>query len=408
MAKKVDEERYRVDAADPVSRFVTERLGLEWHAVLLISFIVYGPIEKILIPNLGGYGRLEFVMPMKTWIPDIEALLTGFVVFPFFFAYYIWSGRGLGLVFMRLARSGIFSDQQQFQRFWTKAHRSFNHRWWWIVALVVAVAAMAYWQFVVWNPNAAVAPWFDLSYDPILERFAYEYGRHPFARVLSILLIGVLAYAFIQVLIREVLALYWLARLWDEMEENIVVHSYHHDEAGGLGGVGRHALQLSSLVGFVLVFIVMGSFLPALRVPPVDVTITGSPRTLDGSLVGFWILYFLFLTWAIRPLFLRPHELMCRARDRRVDVVSRELNELIERQEQAVSEGGDDLESISKRIEELKKVRAQIIADAPVWPFTMELRVQLGLSSLPALLLPVAKLGLQKGFEQVVKVFTGT
>ena len=406
MAKKVDEHRFRVDSADPVSRFVTERLGLGWHAVLLITFIVYGPIEKILLPELFGYRRLEFSMPMNTWIPDIEALLTGFVVFPFFFAYYTWSGRGLGLVFMRLARAEIFSDREQFQRFWTRAQRSFNHRGWWIAALVIAVGAMAYWQFVVWNPKAAVAPWFDLSYDPNFEKFAYVYGRQPFARVLSILLIGVVAYAFVQVVIREALALYWLTRLWDEMEENIVVHPYHHDEAGGLGAVGRHALQLSALVGFVLVFIAMGSFLPALRAPLVNMTITGLPRVVDGSLVGFWILYFIFLGWAIRPLFLRPHELMCRARDRRVDVVSKELNELIERQQQAVSEGGDDLESIGKRIDEIKKVRAQIVDDAPVWPFTTELRIKLGLSSLPALLLPVAKLGLQKGFEQVVNVVT--
>jgi hypothetical protein len=406
MAKKVDGERFRVDTADPVSRFVIDRLGLDWHAVFLIAIIVYGPIEKILIPYVGGYLRLEFTLPMQTWIPDIEALLTGFVVFPFFFAYYIWSGRGLGLVFMRLARAEIFSDREQFQRFWTRAQRCFNHRRWWIVAVGVAVGAMAFWQFVVWKPEAAVAPWFDLWYDPTFGRFAYEYGRQPFARALSILLIGFVAYAFVQVVIREALALYWLTRLWDDMEENIVVHPYHHDEAGGLGGVGRHALQLSAFVGFVLVFIVMGSFLPALRVPLVNVTIAGLPRVLDGSLVGFWILYFIFLGWAIRPLLLRPHELMCRARDRRVDVVSKELNELIERQQQAVSEGRDDLESISKRIDELKKVRAQIIEDAQVWPFTMELRIQLGLTSLPALLLPAAKLGLQEGFDQLVSVFT--
>jgi hypothetical protein len=406
MAKKVNEERYRVDTADPVARFVTERLGLDWHAVLLISFIVYGPIEKILIPHLGGYRRLDFTLPMDTWIPDIEALLTGFVVFPFFFAYYTWSGRGLGLVFMRLARAEIFSDREQFQRFWTRAQRCLNHRWWWIVALVVAIGAMAFWQFVVWKPTAAVAPWFDLSYDAEFARFSYQYGRQPFARALSILLIGLVAYAFVQVVIREALALYWLTRLWDEMEENIVVHPYHHDEAGGLGGVGRHALQLSALVGFVLVFIVMGSFLPALRVPLVNVTSAGLPRVLDGSLVGFWILYFIFLGWAIGPLFLRPHELMCRARDRRVDVVSKELNELIERQQQAVSGGGDDLESISKRIDELKKVRAQIVQDAPVWPLTTHLRIRLGLSSLPALLLPVAKFGLQEGFVELVSVFT--
>ncbi len=150
MAKKVDDDLYRVDTADPVACFVTDRLGLDWHAVLLISLLVYGPIEKLLIPHLLGYLHLDFAYPMKTWIPDIEALLTGFVVFPFFFAYYIWSGRGLGRVFKRLARAEIVSDQEKFERFWTRARRSFNRRGLWIAALVVAVGAMVVWQFAVW------------------------------------------------------------------------------------------------------------------------------------------------------------------------------------------------------------------------------------------------------------------
>jgi hypothetical protein len=98
---------------------------------------------------------------------------------------------------------------------------------------------------------------------------------------------------------------------------------------------------------------------------------------------------------------------MCRARDRRVAVVSQELDELLEQQQKAVSMGSDELESIIKRIDELKKVRAQLIEDAPVWPFTTALRIKLGLSSLPALLLPAAKYGLEKGFDGLTRLFTG-
>ena len=413
MAKKVADDSYRVDTKDPVARFLTNRLGLDWHAVLLIALFIYGPLEKILIPNVAGY-HPEFSSPMRTWIPDIQALVTGFVVFPFVFAYYIWSGRGIGRVFERLKHAKIFRDPGQFERFWTRAHRSFSHNGWWIVALVVALGAMAFWQFAVWSPHAAVPPWFDLVYKPPpssspkgdLGHFVYEYRLRPFGRGLSIFLIGCFAYALVQVVVREALTLYWLTRLWDDMEDDIVVQPYHHDNAGGLGAVGEHAVHLSAFVAVVLLFIVMGSFLPALRVPTQGVTFD-APKVVDGSLVGTWIVYFAFLGSAIRPLFMRPHELMCHARDIHVGVVSKELNELIERQQEAVSKGSDKLESISKRIDELKKVRSQIIEDVPVWPFTMELRIQLGLTSLPALLLPVAKFGLQKGFDQLVNMFTG-
>jgi hypothetical protein len=409
MEEKVDDALYRVDTADPVSCFVTDRLRLEWPAVLIITFFIYGPIEKILFPYLGGYSHLSFSYPMKTWVPDIESLLTGFVEFPFFFAYYIWTGRGLGRVFRRLARAEIFFDNDQFEQFWTRARRSFNHRGWWMVAVVFAVGTMALWQFSVWSRNPAVAPWFDLQYEPPrdaaqgdLGTLVNVYGRHPLARLMSIFLIGLVAYALVQIVIREVLALVWLTRLWREMGEDVVVHPYHHDDAGGLGGVGQHALQLSTFVLFLLLFIVMGSFLPSLRVS------AGGPRPplWDERLVIVWVLYFAFVGSTIRPLFIRPHELMCRARDRRVAVVSQELDELLEQQQKAVSMGSDELESIIKRIDELKKVRAQLIEDAPVWPFTTALRIKLGLSSLPALLLPAAKYGLEKGFDGLTRLFT--
>jgi hypothetical protein len=422
MAKRVDDDTYRVDAADPVSCFVTDRLGLDWPAVLFITFLVYGPIEKILLPWIGGDINLNFQVPMSTWIPDIEALLTGFVWFPFFFAYYIWSGRGLGRVFRRLARARVFSDEKQFQDFWHGARRSFNRRSWWIIAVVLAIGAMSCWQLFVWERVPDVAPWFDLKYEPppkevqakavealkpgapepVLGSLKYQYGRHPLLRVLSILLIGIVAYALAQILIREILVLVWLTRLWRRLEESVVIHPYHHDDAGGMGGVGQHALQLSTFVVFLLLFIVMGSFLPGLRLHS---GATSTSSIWDERLVIVWMLYFAFIASTIRPLLIRPHELMCRARDDRVSVVSAELDEQLERQQKAVSTKSDELEAIAKRIEELKKVRSQIVKDAPVWPFTTELRIKLGLSSMPALLLPVAQYGLKQGFNAVVRLF---
>jgi hypothetical protein len=407
MVKKVD-VGFRVDAADPLSRFVTDRLGLDWLAVLIVTFLVFGPIEKILLPYLGGYRHLSFEYPIRTWVPDIEALLTGFVWFPFFFAYYIWSGRGLGRVFRRLATADVFADKARFRRFWRRARRSFNQRGWWILALVLAVGAMALWQFGVWSRTPEVPPWFDLQYEPPATAASKDpgtlvnvYGRRPFARAVSIGLIGLVAYALVQIVIRELLALVWLTRLWREMADDVVVRPYHHDDAGGLGGVGQHALQLSTFVLCLLLFIAMGSFLPGLRVS----TVGGNPPPLfDERLAIVWVMYFVFVGSTIRPLFSRPHGLMCRARDRRVAVVSRELDELLARQEQAVSTGSAELDSIVKRIDELKKVRAQIIEDSPVWPFTTELKIKLGLSSLPTLLLPAAKYGLQMGFDGLVQL----
>lgn len=393
---------YRVDEGDPIARLVTDRLERGWASVLIIVFVLYGPVEKWLIPTIGGYLHL-FGFPVRTWVPDVEALLTGFVEFPFFFAYYIWSGRGVGSVFETLESTRVFSDAEGYRRFWERARAWFVHPGWAALGALVAVGLMLFWHFSLWGPKAPVPPWFEIHWVGDLEtgRFVHEYGSHPFARGLSIVLIGIVGYALVQILVREILALVWLSLLWHELGAAFVVHPYHPDNAGGVGAIGRHALHLSMFLLFALLFIVMASMLPSLRAG------VASNLFWDGALVFGWLAYVVFVALTIGPLVVWPHQQMSRARDARVAVVSERLDALLEQQHAALNSNTVELESVTKQIEELKKVRSQLMQDFPVWPFTVELRVQLGLSSMPALLLPVVKFLLTEGYARLSSLLPG-
>ena len=93
------------------------------------------------------------------------------------------------------------------------------------------------------------------------------------------------------------------------MADNLVVHPYHADGAGGLGAIGQHAAQCVYLLATVAAFIGLGTLLPFLR-------------GLGTLQVTFWnpltaILWALFLVFV--PLFFAllvwpPHRAMCRAR----------------------------------------------------------------------------------------------
>lgn len=402
MARRRDDAS-RIDEADPVSRFITDRLGLTWPKILFIAFLVYGPVEKLLIPAVGGY--LHLSGPPRTWVPDVEALLTGFVEFPIFLAYYIWSGRGVGRVFERLGATEVFADAQRYHQFWTRARRALSHPAVAVGGAVLAAVFMLLWHFYLWGPTASVPPWFEIQWQPATEgadgRLVHLYGSNPVARTLSVLLIGVVGYAVSQIVIREGLVLVWLNRLWRELGDGFVVHPYHPDEAGGLGAIGQHALHLSMFVLVLLVFIVMGTILPSLRAG------SGSSVLLDGVVITGWVLYVLFVALTVSPLLFEPHERMCEKRHQRVAVVSARLDALLERQQLALDSKGDELESVTKRIAALKAVRSQVLDDYPVWPFSLELRVKLGLTSIPAFLLPGLQYLLKTTFAGLARLFQG-
>lgn len=253
------EHDFPVDAWDPVARFIRDVLGWDWLRLWFFAFLVYGPVEKLLLPYLGGY--LHLGGTIYEWRPDLEALLNGFVEFPFFFAFYLWTGRGISELFVSLARNNSFRDGASYAEFSARVRRDFDRWGWSVLSFVVSGIAVVAMHRVMWAPDAELPPWFG--------------DEQTYPRLLSLFLIGGVAYAVAQIVIREILAVKWLRRLWREMGGEVVIHPYHPDGAGGLGAVGRHAVSLAYFILMFMLFILMGTLLPSLREP-------------GGPLVTFW------------------------------------------------------------------------------------------------------------------------
>jgi len=247
----VTPELFPFDAGDPVARFLRDRLRGDWPHLLIFSFLIYGPVEKLILPAIGGY--LVLGPDVRMWRPDLESMLTGFVWFPFFFAFYLWSGSDIANVFRRLSQNGSLANRDRYAQFTQTVYTVMSRWWWWVLGFVIAVGLVLLAHFELWKKGANPPPWF---------------GDLLLPRVVSLVLVGCVGYVVSQILIREWLALVWWRRMWRDLKGDLVLHPFHPDEACGLGAFGRHAIGISHLLLVMTLFVFMGSVLPSLRPPP--------------------------------------------------------------------------------------------------------------------------------------------
>jgi hypothetical protein len=365
-----------VEAADPLARLIRSRLGWDWPQLAVVAFLIYGPIEKLVIPAIGGYLALQD--GVTHWVPDVEALLTGFVEFPFFWAFYLWTGQGITELFVSLDRNHSWRDPVRYAAFVDRAWRAFDHRWWAAISLAFGAAAAALIHFVAWGPGTRAPPWFGQDNTP--------------HRVLALLLIGLVAYAVAQIVIREVLVIDLLDRLWHELGDCLEIHPYHPDDAGGLGAVGQHAVNVSYFVMMVMLFIVMGTLLPDLRAGTVAGVSFWSPLILL-----MWVLYLTLVPLSFVLLLWPPHRLMLAERERQMRPISVRLDAQLAAAQQSAQGDPGQLPTLLKTIEDLQATRDLVLRDFPSWPINSQVRYQLRLSSL----VPAAYTVLTVVLEQV-------
>lgn len=354
------EHPFAVDAWDPVSRLIRDRLGWDWPQVWFFALLIYGPLEKLLIPYLGGY--LVLGTNVRGWRPDVEALLTGFVEFPFFWAFYLWTGRGIGVLFTSLARNKSFADEQRYAAFRDRAQSAFDRWWWTLISFVLAIVVVLLMHLVNWKPDAPIPPWFIDGGSP--------------ARLLSLFLIGCVAYALAQILIREILTIVWLRRLWNELGDQLVVHPYHADRAGGLGAIGQHAANFAVFVMMVLLFVIMATLLPTIR--DADVPI----QLWSPLIVVVWALCFTLIPAIFFMLIWPPHKTMSRVCSARLNVLSAEIEEQLRAAEASATTDQVQLPQLLEKVTQLKALHGTLQSDLPDWPINARIRTQLRFSSL--------------------------
>ena len=362
-SQETAEEAVYIDKSDPFASFLRNKLGMDWLKAWFFAFLIYGIFEKILLPWAGGY--LDLSGSIKNWTPHVESLLTGFVEFPFFFGYYLWSGSAIVSLLDSLEENKSFEDPEKFKKFRAEMLKSYESPWSAVICLVLAIGAMLLIHFVVWGPNAVVPPWF---------------GNRLYARILSLILIGFVAYMVFQIFYREIGSVIWLRRLWSERSGKLVIHPYHSDGAGGLGSIGNHAVGLFIFFMILLLFIFMATILPsflASTTPDAKVSL----RLWSPLLIAIWVAYLTLLPLMYFLLIWPPRQAMIRERDRRINEYSAQLDQQLIKAENLAVSDQSKLKGVYEDIKNLKDARNLLLEDYPVWPVSTQSKRLIGFTS---------------------------
>jgi hypothetical protein len=352
-----------IDSHDPLANFLRYRLKLDWPMLGFIALLYFGPFEKILLPYLGGFLRLD--VGIREWVPHVESLLTGFIEFPVFLAFYLWSGAGIVTLFYSMRQRHSFSDEAAYATFVERALKSFRNKLWPVIGLAAGILAALVMHFVIWSDNALVPPWF---------------GDRPWMRALSLFNIGLVAYTVSQSLIREGLVIIWLNRLWRELGDKLDIHPYHEDEAGGLGSVGLHAVVYLFFVVALMLFILMATLIPGFMAQGV----TGETiplRFWSPVLVAIWVSYLIVIPATLFLLIWPAHSIMLKKRFESLSIYSSQLDDLLEKASRYTRQDPKKVADTLERMQNLKKMRAVILEDYPVWPLSRESTRMLGFTS---------------------------
>jgi hypothetical protein len=162
--------------------------------------------------------------------------------------------------------------------------------------------------------------------------------------------------------------------------DRLDIHPYHEDEAGGLGGIGLHAVAYLFFVVVLMLFILMATIYPSFAAEGV----TGNELSLrfwSPVLVAIWVSYLILIPATLFLLIWPAHSIMLKKRLESLSIYSPQLDDLLEKASQYTVQDPQKVADTLEKVENLKKMRAVILEDYPVWPLSRESTRMLGFTS---------------------------
>jgi hypothetical protein len=163
------------------------------------------------------------------------------------------------------------------------------------------------------------------------------------------------------------------------------IHPYHGDQAGGLGGIGQHTVIFIFFVVVLMLFILMATIIPgflAQGVPGENISF----RLWSPVMVAIWVSYLIVIPCMVFLLIWPAHTVMLTKRAEILNTYSVQLDALLDQAAQYSSQDSKKFAESLEGTENLKKMRALILEDYPVWPLSRESKGMLGVTSaLPTL-----------------------
>ena len=199
-------------------------------------------------------------------------------------------------------------------------------------------------------------------------------------RALSLFNVGLVTYTVSQSLIREGWVIIWLSRLWRELGDQLDIHPYHEDEAGGLGGVGFHTVIYLFFVVVLMLFILMATIIPGFMAQGATDE-NFSLRFWSPVLVAIWVSYLIVIPSTLFLLIWPAHSIMLKKRLESLGIYSSQLDDLLDEASQYTLQDPKKFADTLERVQNLKKMRAVILEDYPVWPLSRQSTRMLGFTS---------------------------
>lgn len=329
---------------DPLGR-VLKRLSITPTLAFVYGVIILGLIEQIIIPLIGNYFTISNSDP--AYISNrISAIVNAFIITPIVWAYYVWTTKYPHDVYLTLKSSQVIPENaaDRFSSWFKEYESSLGNK---KTAVVVYILTIAFVSLVNYG-WLKVDPWFGRG-----NWFAYSYAFIMFS----------IAYMMTSwIIIRELITVYWLRKLFSILDEDLVIQISYPDNAGGLGVIGLHASRLSMLI------VAIGSFL-------VSVTLVSNLYNVAESAwsitqITLWGAYIIFVPLSFGLLILPAHNYMQRYKNKQLLQVSRLIQGEVTKLKSIKQLNHDTTQNILKEIETLQKAYEYLDKSIPVWPFS--------------------------------------
>jgi hypothetical protein len=323
------------------------------------ALVIFGVTESIIIPILGHYTSLSALEPKDLWV-RLAAILTNFFVSPVGWAYYIS---------ILNTPDDVVSDLQSKKIVPIKAKRDFikwrldyeNDLGSKYAALIVYLIPTLITAIVVKAWLFDYAPWF---------------GRNnPLHFVFASTTTFLQWYVYAWILVRELITIRWIAKLFNNFQNYLILYPSHPDRAGGLSIIGRH---VNRLIAFVVILGLQYSFytyFAILNKIPYNIT--------SFAFILGWLAYFIVVPLSFFPFVIPTHRFMKEYKQLKLSKITQMMARIADQiEKQYNNRNTKTTQELITKLENLKRYFDFVDKELPVWPFDASTFGQISISSL--------------------------
>lgn len=323
------------------------------------AFLLMATINLLVDYPLGSYFRVFWPTGQipKGLLGEPADWLYDFLIHPMILAYFVWLQSAGQKLFSELAEKNVVSPAR-LQTVVTQLRDRMQSRWVWIIGAVSSLLFVT-WFTLAFAPALPLSPYDVAPYDSWLI-------KDPIIALVRAPVIFVVFYALAVVVYDLVFIIVAINAAFRDAE--IQIEPMNPDGAGGLGFVGRFAVNLGYLtaaLGLLLFARIMGNS---------TVIEDSSASLVLNDMRNFVFLFGVGAYLIIAPtIFFLPlrtaHSAMARYKNVLLGKISGRFSHLVEEVRATSWENEAQTEELLQQIRQVRDAQETIRKEVPVWPF---------------------------------------